>query len=398
MEYTYGMEYGKGEISMSENTLFGRRGFLSASLAVSAAAGAAPNGAYAASGLREKPVLDIGIVGCGPYAHGSYINYISGQSGKRVHASQMRITHLWGDDYRRNYAGSLAGKKNEESFKPGPALAGKIGAEFVRRPEDMFGKVDAVMVMDFDRSAELTIPFIKRGVPAFVNRPFAATMADGRAIVAAAKESGTALFTGSLVPWMVKTRKLKSQVKRDTLVSFQAECLSSTYGQYVSHGLEFIYGIVGGKLRRARLTGWDGSGGFDPSVLPPLLIELEYEPVGDTPPCRGTLYASAFHFPHYWWFRGCHADGRIVEGDIMNHDGLDHFDVENQWYVPFMAQVEQVFRTNASPETGDDILHKLGTLLAGQMSAVNGGRWVGMNEVENFRLSSTVISRWDERV
>jgi hypothetical protein len=377
----------------------GRRGFLSTALATAAVAGtAAPASAQAAVSLREKPVLNIGIVGCGPYSHGSYIDYISGNVGKRVHATQMKITHLWGDDYRRNYAGVRAAKMDDASFKPGPALAKKVGAEFVPRPGDMLGKVDAVMVMDFDRSAELAVPFLKKGIPAFVNRPFAACMADGRAITAAAAESGTALFTGSLVPWMVEARKLKSQVKRDTLVWFQAECLSSTYGQYVNHGLEFIYGIVGGNLKRARLTGWDGSHGFDPNLLPPLLIELEYEPVGDTPPCRGVLYASTYHFPHYWWFRGCHTDGKIVEGDIMNHDGLDRFDVENEWYVPFLAQVEQVFRTNTSPETGADILHKLGTLLAGQMSAMNGGRWVGIDEVEKFRLSSTVIARWDEKI
>ncbi len=384
---------------MSEKSDSGRRRFLSAALASAAVAGATSSvAAQAQPDRRTKPVLDIGIVGCGPYSHGSYIDYISGKVGKRVHATQMRITHLWGDDYRRNYAGTLAATKDEAFFRPGPKRAEGIGAEYVRRPEDMFGKVDAVMVMDFDRSAELAVPFLKRGIPTFVNRPFAATMADGRAIVKAAEESGTALFTGSLVPWMVETRKLKSQVKRDTLVSFQADCLSHTYGQYVSHGLEFVYGIVGGKLKRARLTGWDGSGGHDPSVLPPILMELEYEPVGDTPPCRGTLYASTYHFPHYWWFRGCHTDGGVVEGDIINHDGLDRFDVENEWYVPFMAQVEQVFRTNISPETGADILHKLGTLLACQMSAVNGGRWVGMDEVESFRLSSKVISRWDERI
>ncbi|MHB9029084.1 MAG: Gfo/Idh/MocA family oxidoreductase [Candidatus Latescibacterota bacterium] len=384
---------------MPENNQAGRRGFLSTALATAAVAGAAaPAAIHAQSSRRDKPMLNIGIVGCGPYAHGSYVRFISGLDGKRAHPTQMRITHLWGDDYRRNYVGARAAKMDAASFQPGPALAKSIGAEFVQRPGDMFGKVDAVMVMDFDRSAELAVPFLRRGVPTFVNRPFAATMADGRAITSAAAETGTALFTGSLVPWMVETRKLKSQVKRDTLVSFQADGLSATYGQYVSHGLEFIYGIVGGKLRRARLTGWDGSQGHDPSVLPPLLIELEYEPVGDAPPCRGTLYASTFHFPHYWWFRGCHTDGRIVEGDIINHDGLDRFDVENEWYVPFMAQVEQVFRTNTSPETGADILHKLGTLLAGQMSAVNGGRWVGLDETEKFQLSSTIISRWDERI
>ncbi|MFC1509203.1 hypothetical protein ACFL60_05910 [Candidatus Omnitrophota bacterium] len=375
-----------------------RRKFLSA--AVGSAALAVPGALTTKAEPRrlETPEIRLGIVGCGPYSHGSYMSFISGKMGNRAHGTQFRITHLWGDDYHRNYAGSLAAKMDDNGFRPGPQRAKDTGADLVQRPNDMIGKVDAVMVMDFDRSADLAVPFLRKGIPTFVNRPFAATMADGRAIVSAAEETGTALFTGSLVPWIVRTQKLKSQVNRETLVSFQADCLSQTYGRYVSHGLEFIYGIVGSQLRRARLSGWDGSGGYDPSALPPLLIELEYEPVGDTPPCRGTLFASSYHFPHYWWFRGCHTDGKVVQGDIINHDGLDHREVEYQWYVPFIARVEQVFRTNTSPETGADILHKLGTLLCGNKSASNGGAWVGMDEVENYRLPSTVISRWDERI
>ncbi len=384
---------------MSEKGKFSRRGFLSSAIG-SAAMGVSgwPVTLNAAPRKLDTPEIRLGIVGCGPYAHQSYLSFITGTMGNRIHGSQLRITHLWGDDYHRNYAGSMAAKMDDEAFRPGPRLSKETGAELVKRPGEMLGKVDAIMVMDFDRSADLAVPFLREGIPTFVNRPFAATMADGRALVSASESSGTALFTGSLVPWLVETRKLKSQVNRDTLVSFQADALSQTYGRYVSHGLEFIYGIVGRQLRRARLTGWDGSEGYDPSILPPLLVELEYLPVGETPPCRGTMYASTYHFPHYWWFRGCHTDGMIVEGSIMNHDGLNRTDVENQWYVPFLAMVEQVFRTNTSPETGADILHKLGTLLCGHKSAMNGGAWIGMDEVETHRLTSTIISRWDEQI
>jgi len=384
---------------MMNNKRVNRRRFLSSAVGSSVLAASGQLNAHAAGPYRlETPEIRLGIVGCGPYAHGSYISFISGEMGNRVHASQMKITHLWGDDYHRNYAGSQAKKMTVEQFKPGPSLAKKAGAELVQRPGDMLGKVDAVMVMDCDRSAELAVPFLKQGIPTFVNRPFATTMADGRAIVSAAMETGTALFTGSLVPWMVETRKLKSQINRDNLVSFQADALSQNYGRYVSHGLEFIYGIVGGQLNRARLTGWDASGGFDPSILPPLLVELEYEPVGDTPPCRGTMYASQYHFPHYWWFRGCHSDGMVVEGEIINHDGLDSTDVINQWYIPFLGMLEQVFRTNTSPETGADILHKLATLLTVHKSAVKGGAWVGLDDIEMHKLSTTIIARWDEDI
>ena len=40
--------------------------------------------------------------------------------------------------------------------------------------------------------------------------------------------------------------------------------------------------------------------------------------------------------------------------------------------------------------------HECHTLIAGQTSAMNGGKWVSLDEAEKHRLSSTVISRWDE--
>jgi len=101
---------------MSEKIHVGRRRFLSAALASASVAGSASAAAaQTQQDRRTKPVLDIGIVGCGPYSHGSYIDFIGGKVGKRVHATQMRITHLWGDDYRRNYAGKLAAS-NDEAF------------------------------------------------------------------------------------------------------------------------------------------------------------------------------------------------------------------------------------------------------------------------------------------
>ncbi|MBT4482226.1 MAG: hypothetical protein HOC71_00945, partial [Candidatus Latescibacteria bacterium] len=163
---------------MSEKVEVNRRGFLSsavgsAALAVSGRAAALE----AKPRIIDTPEIRLGIVGCGPYSHGSYLSFISGAMGNRVHGSQFRITHLWGDDYHRNYAGSMVAKMDDEGFRPGPRRAKETGAELVKRPGDMLGKVDAVMVMDFDRSADLAVPFLREGIPTFVNRPFAETMA-----------------------------------------------------------------------------------------------------------------------------------------------------------------------------------------------------------------------------
>ena len=60
--------------------------------------------------------------------------------------------------------------------------------------------------------------------------------------------------------------------------------------------------------------------------------------------------------------------------------------------------MEQVFRTNSSPETREDILHKLAALLAAHKSAMEGGRWIGLDEVEGHRLPTVITAHWNEKI
>ena len=351
---------------------------------------------------KDSETIRVGIVGCGPYSHCvSYGNVILGLGERRPLKTHMHITHVWGDDYRKNYAGKIwtSGKARSMLAARSPEYFEKNSdARIVQHPEDMIGGIDAAMIMDFDRSAELAEPFLREGIPVFVNRPYAATMSDGLKILDSAKKTGTAVFTGSLVPWLFETRKTKGAVERDKLFAFHADGLTASYSRYVSHALEYVYAIVGYGVHRVRLSGWNGSEGYDPSVLPPILIELEYESRGgDDPPLRGTLLMRE-HFPHDWWFKGYHRGGKIVEGAVPDNSGISRDVGDDHWRVPFLSIMDNVFRTNSSPETRKDILHKLATLLAAHKSAMEDGRWVGLDEVENHRLPSVITEHWAEKI
>ncbi|MFC1539830.1 Gfo/Idh/MocA family oxidoreductase, partial [Candidatus Latescibacterota bacterium] len=331
-------------------------------------------------------------------AHTSYIHFLLGLGGKKPDKSQMKITHIWGDDYSKNYTGKALSGLSKNSRFPAEYIAQESDAELVKSPEDMVKHVDAAMVMDFDNSSNLAEPFLKAGIPIFVNRPYAATMADARKILDMAEKTGTAAFSGSLLQWIFETRKLRFRLDREKLVAFHTDAVSQNFSRYVTHGFEFIYGVVGPQVKRVRVSGWDGSGGYDPQVLPEMLFELEYEPTGDAPPVRGTLFSRPYNYPHNWWFRGYQNDGTVIESDIQNHEGLTIEEGDNHWLLPFLSIVEQVFRTNTSPQTREDILHKHATLLAAHKSAVNGGRWIGLDEVEGHSLPSVIISHWSEKI
>ena len=76
----------------------------------------------------------------------------------------------------------------------------------------------------------------------------------------------------------------------------------------------------------------------------------------------------------------------------MNYDSLTIDEGDNHWLLPFFSRIEHVFRTNTSPQTREDILHKHATLLAVHKSAMNGGGWVSLDDEEDHRLPSVMIS------
>lgn len=76
-------------------------------------------------------------------------------------------------------------------------------ATHVRHPEELIGLVDAAIVMDRDgslhrRHAE---PLLKAGIPVFVDKPLATTVADAEAVIAAAAAGGVPVTSYSALRW-----------------------------------------------------------------------------------------------------------------------------------------------------------------------------------------------------
>jgi hypothetical protein len=69
--------------------------------------------------------------------------------------------------------------------------------------DDLVGQVDAVIVTDRDgrRHAAQAIPFLRAGIPTFVDKPLAASVADAETIVRTAEQSGAALTSFSALRW-----------------------------------------------------------------------------------------------------------------------------------------------------------------------------------------------------
>lgn len=73
------------------------------------------------------------------------------------------------------------------------------GVELVNDPADMFGRIDAVLILSICGAAHLerVTPFLRAGIPAFVDKPFACSLDDAQAMFRIARESGVSLWSSS---------------------------------------------------------------------------------------------------------------------------------------------------------------------------------------------------------
>jgi hypothetical protein len=92
------------------------------------------------------------------------------------------------------------------------AAAGAFSETFYNKPivcekiDDMIGKIDAVFIADCDGSGsdhlKLAEPFLTKGIPTYVDKPFASRLDDAKAIVKLANKHKTLMFNASILSYV----------------------------------------------------------------------------------------------------------------------------------------------------------------------------------------------------
>ncbi len=118
------------------------------------------------------------------------------------------------------------------------ASKGKIEC-IVEKPEDMFGKVDAVMVVfrHGDLHLKYALPFVEAGIPTWIDKPFTIKTEDAKTLFDAARKYNTLITGGSSLKYVYDVLMVKSAVEngnrigqlKTAAVNFPAS-LDSEYG------------------------------------------------------------------------------------------------------------------------------------------------------------------------
>ncbi len=129
----------------------------------------------------------------------------------------------------------------------------KYGVELVDRPEGLLGRVDAVMIeaQEGGRHLALARPFLEAGLPTWIDKPFACTVADAREIAALAQRRGAPVFSSSSLRYAPEVVAARQDAALGAIVGAEAYSAASLHPRnpglfhYGIHGVEPLYALMG---------------------------------------------------------------------------------------------------------------------------------------------------------
>jgi hypothetical protein len=251
-------------------------------------------------------------------------------------------------------------------------------------PRDMIGHIDGVFVDDVAAISLyplLACPFLEAGIPTFINRPFATSLAKGQQMVDTAAKYGTALLSAST--WEFSECVGDIRAKAADLADIKGYVAHNSMSDYYTHGLHgvwFIHAILTDEIKkgRGRVT---AASYMTPNWRTPRgLVVFEHEPPNG--PYYGTLQmiSGADGNAYMRIFGDHHGD---AEGRIPSR--ASHF-MYNTWNA-LQLVVQEMFETGQSPQSGDELMEKLTMFLLPFYSVLErDGTMVQRDELVDWEL------------
>jgi hypothetical protein len=144
---------------------------------------------------------------------------------------------------------------------PGVAEALQKSSGFekvIKDPEQLVRESDVVHVehADYHRALDLARPALMAGKPVFINRPFAATIADSEEIVRLAKAYNAPLMSASSLEFQPEVADMQKFAKEKGPVrAYEAYCGEPHFTWHFPHVINFAHAGLGGGIESAFFTG-----------------------------------------------------------------------------------------------------------------------------------------------
>jgi len=223
---------------------------------------------------------------------------------------------------------------------------------------DLFGQVDAVMVTGTDGGVHLAQarPFLEAGLPTFVDKPFASSLADAREMVELAQRRGTPLTSASALrycPELLAVRARADELGATVGVDAYAPALLHPRNpgllHYGVHAVETVYGLMGTGCRSVRCLREEG-----------VEVTVGRWADGRLASVRGTRVGS-----YALGFTSFHERG-VVAAPVASAT----------LYTDTLRVALEMFRTGRWPLTAEELLEPIAFMAAALASADRGGEAV----------------------
>jgi hypothetical protein len=297
--------------------------------------------------MADKSHLKIGVLACGRYVHSKTIwgpiihptgAASPGSLGTGV--THLALTHAW--DVDRAQAEAYA--------------AAFPGLQLVDRYDDMVGKVDGIILDDFDSAFhfhELARPYLEAGIPIFINRPLALNLTHARSLLDLAERHGTPVMSASSFEHAPEIVQLQAQVRSiGPLSGYVAANSMSDYPTHGIHGLFMAYAAVGGGIRSVayQTPDWKNPNGV-------VVIEHHAHPGGQP------FYGCVQQISGTWgWVR--------VFGQQTCEQTVSS---GPYFWVALVIAMQRFFETRQMPQTYEQLYEKTQLFLAGFKSHLEHG-------------------------
>ncbi|MEA3479876.1 MAG: Gfo/Idh/MocA family oxidoreductase [Bacteroidota bacterium] len=226
----------------------------------------------------------------------------------------------------------------------------------VKDPKEMMGKIDALIVdhRHAKYHLEAATPFIKAGIPTFIDKPFCYRVSEGKEFLQMARDLGTPVNSFSSVAQSDATFDIKKQVesmgKINHVVRYGPVDIESKYGGIFFYGVHIVQPLMyifGEDIERVRITRNGKNAG----------ASLAYS--------NGMLATLIFSSLHYGWETFVETEEGIVElkSRVEETDPARNY-----------KDMVEMFRTGKEPRSHQSILSCVAVLEALEKS-VTSQKW-----------------------
>ena len=249
----------------------------------------------------------------------------------------VEVTHLWGET---------------DEFARKTAESGKIPT-IVKDQKEMLGKIDALIVdhRHAKYHLEAATPFVKAGIPTFIDKPFCYRVEEGKAFLEMARKAGTPITSFSSIAQSICTFDIKQQLESmgelNHVVRYGPVDLDSEYGGVFFYGVHMLQPLMfmfGEDIQRVKITR-NGKKGSASLVF------------------KSGLYATLiFKNLAYGWDTFVETKKGLVELKSR---------VPESEPVKIYTDIVEMFRTRTEPRTHLSMLTEVAVLEALEKSALN---------------------------